>query len=82
MAPRSHATNPFDAAATRQTRLRIVALTAHAMKSDRDQCLAAGMDEYLSKPIVPTELDAILAAFSPAMAAEDSLSGHVIQTHR
>ena len=69
-------------AAARQTRLRIVALTAHAMKSDRDQCLAAGMDEFLSKPIVPTELDAILAAFSPARAAEDSLSGHVIETRR
>ena len=39
---------------------RIVALTAHAMKSDRDECLAAGMDEYLSKPIIPSELDKVL----------------------
>ncbi|MEM8988007.1 MAG: response regulator [Pseudomonadota bacterium] len=42
----------------------IIALTANAMKSDRENCIAAGMDDFMSKPFDPAELEAKLQHWS------------------
>ena len=69
--------------ATRQIRLLpegasvpIVAMTAHAMASDRENCLRAGMDDYLSKPIDLDQLMAVLLKWiKPATPPPDTATG-------
>jgi CheY-like chemotaxis protein len=49
-------------------RPRIVAMTANAMQGDRDLCLAAGMDDYLTKPI---RVERLVEALTLARVRED-----------
>jgi CheY-like chemotaxis protein len=47
----------------------IIAMTAHALKGDRERCLAAGMDSYVAKPIQARELWQVIDELSPQSAA-------------
>ena len=47
-------------------RVPIIALTAHSMTTDRERCLAAGMDDYISKPMRPAEVESVLRRWAPA----------------
>ncbi len=47
------------------TRTPIIAMTANAMQSDRDACIAVGMDDFISKPIKPEELQTLLVRYGP-----------------
>ena len=57
-----------------QRHIPIVALTAHAMKGDEQKCRAAGMDDYLSKPIDRTKLEDCLERLLPSTSATGVLA--------
>jgi PAS domain S-box-containing protein len=61
-------------------RPRIVGMTALAMTGDRERCLEAGMDDYITKPVKPEELQAALER--SVAAARASVSAAVVETPR
>src|SRR5262245_6080533 len=61
--------------------LRIVAMPAYAMTGDRERCLAAGMDGYLSKPIDPQLLFAVVEEESPGNSARPATTGTIDRAH-
>ncbi len=62
------------ATGTRNPRIPIIAITADAMAGDRDRCIQAGMDDYLSKPIELAGLAGVLSKWHISFTSEDRVN--------
>ncbi len=70
-----------EATATDRRHVPIIALTANAMEGDRARCLAAGMDDYLTKPFTVAQLYAFLTQWLTPRPAEESETDQAPSTH-
>jgi CheY-like chemotaxis protein len=57
----------------RNHQVPIIAMTAHAMKGDRERCIEAGMDDYIAKPIQPKRFFEVMKAFLPESSSDPNM---------
>ncbi len=58
----------------------VVAMTANAMAGDRERCVAAGMDDYLAKPVRPEDIRSLVERWASTLAAQEPPAPTVAQT--